>query len=74
LPGLAVGSFRRASPLLIGMCTMAAFPLISIVEIVIDPASHSLLPIEWFLYLLESLPGIAGAYLAQSIRRMYATT
>ncbi|MEN3340293.1 MAG: hypothetical protein V7647_3969 [Acidobacteriota bacterium] len=56
------------------MCTMAAFPLISIVEIVIDPASHSLLPIEWFLYLLESLPGIAGAYLAQSIRRMYATT
>jgi hypothetical protein len=70
--GLGVGLFRGASPLLTGLCTMAAFPLISLLEIAIDPTSHSLVPIEWFIYLVESLPGIAGAYAAHWIRRTLA--
>ena len=69
--GLSVGWFRGASPVLMGVCTMAAFPLISILEMGIDPTSHNLLPFEWILYLFESVPGIAGAFVARSIRRAH---
>jgi hypothetical protein len=67
--GLLVASVGEAPPLLIGLSTMAAFPLLSVAEALVDPKSHNLLPIEWFLYLVETIPGIAGAYLGWSIRR-----
>jgi hypothetical protein len=67
--GLLVASVGEAPPLLIGLCTMAFFPFLSLAEVLIDPKSHSLLPLEWLLYAFETIPGIAGAYLAWGIRR-----
>jgi hypothetical protein len=60
--GLIPGLFGRAHPLLIGLSTMALFPLMSIAEVIVDPTSHNLLPFEWILYGLETAPGIIGAF------------
>lgn len=64
LAGFVVGLFRRAPWFIIGLSTMALFPLLSLAELIADPTSHSLLPLEWFVYGVETTPAILGAYLA----------
>jgi hypothetical protein len=68
--GLTVGAFRRAPSLLIGLSSMGLFPLASVAEMVADPKSHNLFPIEWFLYGLATIPAIAGSTLGHRLRRV----
>lgn len=70
LAGLIVGVFRRSPSLLIGVSAMALFPLASVAEMVADPKSHNLFPIEWFLYGLATIPAIAGAALGHQLRKL----
>ena len=51
-----------------GLFTMAAFPPIAINEMMKDPTSHNLWPIEFFIYGLLTLPGIYGARVGCAIR------
>ncbi len=73
LAGFAPAAFRRAHPLLVGISTMALFPVLSIAEMVADPTSHNLWPFEWFFYALETLPGILGAFLGRRFARNGST-
>jgi hypothetical protein len=51
----------------IGLLTIVLFPLASICEIMVDPTSHNLLPVELFLYASYSIPAMLGAYVIQGI-------
>ena len=61
LAGLGVAVMSKTRPLALGIATMALFPVMSIDEIIVDPTSHNLLPLEWLMYLAATAPGIAGA-------------
>ena len=68
--GVAVGflSSSPIQPLVLGVLTTVALPLIAVAEMIVAPRSHNLWPIEVFIYILLSLPAIVGAYLAYGIR------
>ena len=71
---------------LVGAVTMAAFPLWSATDLLVgilndalrnlwlpfgsDPGGHNLLPIEWAIYALLSLLGVAGAGCARMLRHV----
>lgn len=63
--GYVVGMFGVASPITIGLATMATFPVLSAAEMIVDPTSHTLWPFEWLLYAFGAIPGTVGAYLGQ---------
>lgn len=52
----------------IGISTMALFPIIAILEILADSSSHNMLPFEFIMYAVYSIPAIIGAYLAERIK------
>jgi hypothetical protein len=58
----------RQSPWL-AMATMGAFPLMAFVDMLRDPTSHNLWPIEFGMYAAMSLLAVAGAAVVASIRR-----
>lgn len=66
--GIAVGWADPRKFWLWGLCTMAAMPPIAIVEIILDPTSHNLWPLEFFFYALLTLPGILGAKAGSLVR------
>ena len=51
----------------IGLLTIVFFPLAAIFEMIVDPTSHNLFPIEFFFYALYSIPAMLGAYIIQGI-------
>lgn len=53
-----------------GLASMSLFPIISIIDIIQDPSSHNLLPLEFILYAFLTLPAIFGGALGW----LYATT
>lgn len=61
LLGVVLGMFRKANPLLLGLSTVVLLPVTSAVEMLGDPTSHNVWPLEWFAYGLMSVPGICGA-------------
>lgn len=67
LSGLALGYRCPKHPFLVGVCTMAAFPLLALIEMLADTNSHNLFPIEFFFYGLISLIPVAGAYVGRSV-------
>ena len=70
--GFIVALLGPAHPLLVGLSTMALFPLISIADMVVDPTSHNLFPFEWAMYALLTLPGVAGAFAGRRFKRSLA--
>jgi hypothetical protein len=42
--GFILGVFGRAHPLLVGLATMAFFPMMSLADVIVDSTSHNLLP------------------------------
>jgi hypothetical protein len=67
--GFLVGLFRQAPWFVIGLSTMALFPLFSIAEMLVDPTSHNLFPLEWAMYAVATTPAILGAYAATRLSR-----
>ena len=60
--GLLVGTYRGLPAALLGLSTMAFFPLLAFIEILIYPNSHNLIPFELAIYLVKAFPAIGGAY------------
>lgn len=48
---------------------MAAFPVIALAEVILDPKTHNLLPLEFIIYGLMALPGLLGALGGRALRR-----
>ena len=53
--------FRGASFWLIGLSSMAPFPVMAALEMLIDPRSHKRFPIEFVFYLAASVFATVGA-------------
>lgn len=68
--GFVMRSFTKLPGWKIGLATMALFPIIALIELMIfDSTSHNLLPIEFILYAIYTTPGIIGAYIGQGVQR-----
>ena len=67
--GFILGVFGKAHPLLIGLATMAFFPMMSLVDVIVDSTSHNLLPFECAIYAFLTVPGILGAFAGRRFRR-----
>ena len=70
LSGFVVKLLSNLSSWKIGLITMALFPILAIIELIFDSSSHNMLPFEFILYAVYSVPAIIGAYIAQGIRKV----
>jgi hypothetical protein len=68
--GFAVKMLSASSCWRIGMGCMALFPLAAICEVIYDPTSHNLIPLELIFYAFYALPAVLGAYFAQLIAKL----
>lgn len=68
LVGGGLGVFTASPPWLLGVATMVLFPLVAIADMILDPASHNLFPIEFAMYGLLTVPPIVGAYGGRRVR------
>ncbi len=71
LSGFVVQLFSNLSSWKIGLMTMAFFPVMAIFEMIVDVESHTMLPFEFILYIICTLPAIMGAYFAQFFKRKF---
>lgn len=75
LIGFLIAFFGRAPSLIIGASTMAIFPIISLLDMLAGSffgrSDHNLFPIEWFIYMLISIYGIAGAICGRIVRNFF---
>jgi len=65
--GVIFGLLGRAPVWLTGPATMAAFPTWSVLDMAFG-GDHNLFPIEWFLYGVFSLCGLAGGVVGRRVR------
>lgn len=76
--GFIPGLLSPASFWAVGFATIIVLPIWSVLDMVdasIDGIErHNLFPIEWFLYSILSLPGMAGAWAAKLVRRKWVTS
>jgi len=66
--GIILGRFFSIRPLLLGMFSMAAMPVLAILEMIVAPESHNLFPVEFFLYAVVSMVTVGGIFLGHRIR------
>jgi hypothetical protein len=71
LAGAIVGARRPPRAWLWGMATLLPLPLLALAEVLVDPTSHNLLPLEFASYVVLAMPAAVGAELAarRGVRR-----
>jgi hypothetical protein len=63
-----VARYMVAAPIwLVGIGTVAALPIMAAADILVDPTSHNLWPIEFVMYAVASLPGLLGAIVGMAV-------
>ncbi len=67
--GVLAGLLLRTRWYLIGPAAMALFPVCTFAEMVADPTSHNLFPIEFVCYGIYAIPAVIGAGVAQGLFR-----
>lgn len=69
--GVVLGAFcrRRDRLWIIGPLTMAVFPITAVIEMLLNPNSHNLFPIEFLLYIITAIPPFVGAYLGHFLAK-----
>jgi hypothetical protein len=63
--GLLAGLFARTHWALLGIATVALFPVCTIAELIADSTSHNLFPMEFVMYAAFSIPAIVAAGLGR---------
>jgi peptidoglycan/LPS O-acetylase OafA/YrhL len=64
----AVGSLRKAPPVVAGFASLAGFPIVAIVDLA-RHGGHSLLPIEFAFYAIYAGLGVLAAVLGRTTAR-----
>lgn len=67
--GFGAGWLSPERPKRLGMSCVVIFPLVSIVEMILDPTSHNLWPFEFGMYAFWGLVCAAGAVAGSWLRR-----
>ena len=65
--GLLIGYFSRLNPWYVGLSLFSIFPLTSLAESIINKGSHNLIPFEFIMYFIYSLPTIFAVYIGKFI-------
>jgi hypothetical protein len=68
IAGIIVGYLKPEIWWLLGLATVILFPIASISEMVLYPATHNLWPLELLIYGIMSIPPIIGAFLGSKLR------
>jgi hypothetical protein len=68
--GLVAGLAGRAPWALLGLASMALFPVCTMAEIAADGRSHNLFPLEFVMYAVYALPAVGGAAAGRTVRRL----
>ena len=66
MSGFVVRILSASASWIIGLGCMALFPIAAICELIEDPTSHNMFPMELILYAFYAIPAAIGAYAAQS--------
>ena len=66
--GAIVNYFSDLSFWKIGLMSMALFPIATFCEMIADPSSHNMFPIEFIFYGIYTIPAITGAFFSQKIK------
>ena len=69
ISGFIIGFLNPKHPWRWGLATMSLFPILAIIEMVVDPYSHNLWPFEFLMYGVLTVPGILGAITGAFIRK-----
>jgi hypothetical protein len=69
--GIFLGVIYPKREILWGISTISLLPLLAFIEMMKDPYSHNLWPIEFVLYGFTAIPGIIGAYAGAFIRKKF---
>jgi hypothetical protein len=72
LAGLIIGYYFKLNPWLAGISLILIFPITAFYEATVYRGSHNLIPIELVVYLIWSIPSIAGIYLGRFISHRIA--
>ena len=70
--GLIIGYYFKLNPWLSGISLILIFPITAFYEATVYRGSHNLIPFELVIYLLWSVPAIAGIYLGRFISHRIA--
>ena len=70
--GLLMGYYFKLNPWLSGISLVLIFPITAFYEATVYRGSHNLIPFELVVYLLWSIPAIAGIYLGRFISHRIA--
>ena len=62
ITGFTVGYFFQLNCFLIGLSLIGIFPITSLIESTIYPGSHNLIPFEFFVFFIYSLPATIAAF------------
>ena len=69
--GLLGGLFTRLPTFLIAPASIAALPVAAIAEMIVDPTSHNLFPIEFLIYFLMGVPVMLAALCGRTVRWLF---
>jgi len=67
--GFGMKFYTKLSGWKIGLSTMALFPIMAMMEMIVDSNSHNMFPFEFIVYAITTIPGIIGAYIAQVVQK-----
>lgn len=67
--GLVAGVIARGRPLLGGLASVLLLPVATVVEVMLDPTSHNLWPLELVMYALLALPAVGAAAVTGAVLR-----
>jgi hypothetical protein len=65
LVSIAIGYYWRLNPWLSGFCLFFILPLTSIIEGSVYRGSHNLIPFEFIIFFIFSLPAVIGVYIGR---------
>ena len=69
--GGVIGYLKPQKWRLLGFSTIVLFPIASIAELIVDPTSHNLWPLEFFIYGMLSIPAILGALVGSKLKILF---
>tara|TARA_B110000483_G_scaffold87276_1_gene107728 strand:+ start:147 stop:572 length:426 start_codon:yes stop_codon:yes gene_type:complete len=70
ISGFIISLFSKIEGWKIGLSTMALFPIMTIIEMIVDTSSHNLFPFEFIFYAVLTIPSIIGAYIAKGLKNL----
>ena len=67
--GVALGVVSTSRAWLLGLAAIAALPIVTVLELIKDPASHNLFPLEFATYAFYGIVVMCGVLAIRRVRR-----